>query len=526
MAITSPNRTAVLAAAVTRLGRPSSVEPLQQDPDSAIATLPAAQPARLRLLLGSLDAVAAASSWACATLVVGQIGPTPSLLSVALIAVGLAVVTVVVANARQLYRPQVCSIRAMETQRLGQVALLVGAATAVAGPQLGLRLPAGEVVLGSLLTFVVSGALRYGHRSWLAAERRHGRFQRPIVIVGGDTAGRRLYELVAEHPQLGLDVIGLIGEPDGLEDQHAPPCLGPVSRTEELVRASGATGVLLSPSAVPPLELNRLTRNLLHAGVHVHVASGLSGFAAHRVRPHLLGHESVLSLEPLSQDGVQILAKRAIDLLLATILGLLSLPILAVAALAIKLEDGGPVVFRQARVGRGGKHFTILKLRSMVPDAEARYAGLASSLAARTGPLVKLHSDPRITRVGRVLRATSIDELPQLLNVLGGSMSLVGPRPNLLVEAEGLDPAYLAHKCKVRPGISGLWQVEARDDPSFSVYRRLDLFYVENWSIGLDLAILLATGQRVTCRALRLLLDHRRGQAGGAEAAVRRPSME
>lgn len=532
MTTTCPTRSAVLAAAAVRLARqarqarqggtrrpPTSAE-------SALATLPVTQPTRLRLRLVILDVVAAASSWGLAASAFGRSAQGPGIAARVMAVTSLALVTVVVADARRLYRAQVCSIRAIEVQRMGQVALLVAAATAFAGPQLGLRLPIGEVVVGGGLTFALGNTFRAAYRGWLATNRSQGRFQRQVVIVGDATEARDLYELVMEHPQLGLDVVGLIGEPDRLRGWHGTvPHLGPAARAEELVQSSGATGVLIAPRAFSDQDLNSVTRNLLQAGVHVHLSSGLAGFAAQRVRPQLLGHESVLYLEPLGQARWQLAAKRALDLVLATIIGVLSLPILAIAACAIKMDDGGPVIFRQTRVGRGGKHYTILKLRTMVPDAEARYAELAPVLAARSGPLVKLHADPRVTRVGRVLRATSIDELPQILNVLAGSMSLVGPRPNLLLEAEGLDPTFLAHKCQVRPGISGLWQVEARDDPSFSVYRRLDLFYVENWSIGLDLAILLATGQRVIWRALRLLVDHRRRGAGGGGAAVA-PSME
>jgi len=502
-----------LAAAVARLSRPSDPETPQQPTEPTIVTLPAAQAPRLRRLLVSLDLMAAAGAWGLAVAIGSTEGRTHSAVRGLAIVVVLSLVTVLAATARRLYRAQVCSIRAIEIQRVGHVVLLAAAAAWIAGPKLGLRLSPREVLVGCLATFVLVNGFRSGYRCWLATGRRQGRFQRQVVIVGSGAEAAEAFHLVDEHPQLGLDIVGHIGDEaaTGVPHERAPH-LGPVSATEALVLASRATGVLILPGAFSSPELNRVTRNLLQAGVHVHLASGLSGFAAHRVRPQLLGHESVLYLEPLRPVPWQLAAKRALDLVLGTVIGLLSLPLVAVAAVAIKLHDGGPVIFRQTRVGRGGEHFTIFKLRTMVPDAEARYAELAPALAARTGPLVKLHRDPRVTRVGRILRATSIDELPQILNVLGGSMSLVGPRPNLLVEADRLDPSFLAHKCQVRPGISGLWQVEARDHPSFNVYRRLDVFYMENWSIGLDLAILLATTHRVVVRAVRLLLDHSAGR--------------
>lgn len=176
---------------------------------------------------------------------------------------------------------------------------------------------------------------------------------------------------------------------------------------------------------------------------------------------------------------------------------------LALAAAAIKAEDGGPILFAQTRVGRDGRPFRLLKLRTMVPQAEARLADLRH-LNERDGPLFKLTSDPRVTRVGRVLRATSLDELPQLVHVIRGSMSLVGPRPALPSEVMAFDPR-LATRHAVRPGLTGLWQVEQRDSALFDAYRQLDLFYVENWSLTLDLAILLHTVPAVVGRAWRAL---------------------
>ncbi|MEJ7764774.1 MAG: sugar transferase [Acidimicrobiales bacterium] len=462
--------------------------------------------ARLPYLLVGLDLAAAATAWDVAAWFTSNAGPNESvLLHMAAISV-LALATVLVANARGLYRPEVCSLRAFEMQRVAQVTLVIGTAAALTGPALGLRLSTKEVVIGMLTSFVLTNTLRGGYRSWLSAARSKGRFQRRVVLVGANGEARGLLEHVSAQPHLGLSVVGVISEPAAADAVPLPvPHLGPTSDAEELVSASGADGVLIATTALSSEELNRVTRNLLRGGIHVHLSTGLQGFAAHRLRPQSIVNESILYIQPSSLARWQLGVKRGLDLVVGSAALVLSLPVMAVAAAAIKLEDGGPVIFRQTRVGRNGRHFTILKLRTMTTDAEARYEELAASLASRSGPLVKLHSDPRITRVGRLLRSTSLDELPQLFNVIGGSMSLVGPRPNLLVEAEGLDPMFLAQKCRVRPGLSGLWQVEARDNPSFDLYRCLDVFYVENWSISLDLAILLITVQRVLGRSGRLL---------------------
>ena len=166
-------------------------------------------------------------------------------------------------------------------------------------------------------------------------------------------------------------------------------------------------------------------------------------------------------------------------------------PVLLITAVAIKLDSRGPVLFRQVRVGQHGKEFHVLKLRSMVTDAEARLAELKEHNEA-DGPLFKMSDDPRVTRVGRFIRKMSIDEIPQLWNVLRGDMSLVGPRPALPHESEEWD-SLLSQRLRVKPGITGMWQVSGRSDTSFDDYTRLDLYYVDNWSLTTDLAILAKT---------------------------------
>lgn len=216
-----------------------------------------------------------------------------------------------------------------------------------------------------------------------------------------------------------------------------------------------------------------------------------------------MGHVPFLYLEPARLTPGKLRLKRLLDVSVAATLMLLGAPVLLLAALAVKLSDCGPVLFRQTRVGRDGAPFTLLKFRTMESGAER----MADELAARNerhGPLFKIKADPRVTAVGRVLRATSIDELPQLLNVLAGSMSMVGPMPALPGEVARFDDGLLARH-RVPPGVTGLWQVEARENPSFFAYRHLDLFYVENWSCALDLAILAATVPTLAARAFSSL---------------------
>ena len=215
-----------------------------------------------------------------------------------------------------------------------------------------------------------------------------------------------------------------------------------------------------------------------------------------------IAYEPFLYLADVHLARPSLVLKRACDLVLASILLVVLSPIMLAIAVAIRAGDGGPALFKQARVGKDGRLFAVYKFRTMRVDAEARLAALRAQ-NERHGPLFKLSADPRITRIGHFLRDSSLDELPQLINVLRGEMSLVGPRPALPSEVEEF-PEELRQREDVTPGITGLWQVEARDNPSFELYRRLDLYYVRNWSLVLDLVIVLATIEQVLVRLIRL----------------------
>jgi exopolysaccharide biosynthesis polyprenyl glycosylphosphotransferase len=234
---------------------------------------------------------------------------------------------------------------------------------------------------------------------------------------------------------------------------------------------------------------------------------GLSGVDANRVKVSPVANEALVYVEAGTLSPAQQWVKRLVDIVVATSLLVIAAPVFAVVAALVKRDDGGPVLFRQPRVGRADREFEMLKFRTMVVDAEARRDELIGD-NQRSGPLFKLRADPRVTRIGRILRRTSLDELPQLINVLKGEMSLVGPRPALRSEVDAF-PVELHRRHRVRPGITGLWQVEARDNPAFDAYQRLDLFYVENWSPALDMVIMLGTAEQLL---LRPFLSRRRGE--------------
>jgi exopolysaccharide biosynthesis polyprenyl glycosylphosphotransferase len=364
-----------------------------------------------------------------------------------------------------------------------------------------------ETVVASVVCFVLLCIVRSAYRAWLANARERGLHCRRIVIIGTDTEAVRLVNLFKTHRDVGLTVVGIVGDRAeavrcGLEDLW----LGDGESAHDLLNIDGLSGVVASSGAISSSRLNELIRILHNSGLHIHLSMGISGIDVRRLRSLPLAHEPLLYVEAPSLGRAQLALKRCFDVVVASFALVLVSPILLSVAIAIKLDDAGPSLFRQARVGRDGKSFRLLKFRSMKVDAETRLADLTAD-NERQGPLFKMDQDPRVTGVGRFLRSSSLDELPQLWNVLRGDMSLVGPRPALPAEVARFS-SELRQRERVLPGITGLWQVEARDNPSFEAYRRLDLFYVENWSIVLDLMILIGTVEQCVARLLRSLRSH------------------
>jgi exopolysaccharide biosynthesis polyprenyl glycosylphosphotransferase len=259
----------------------------------------------------------------------------------------------------------------------------------------------------------------------------------------------------------------------------------------EDIRRLDADSALVAASSIDSADTTRVIRRLADDDLNVELTSTLRDVAIRRLTVRPIGPFPVMFVEPRERGGWRARAKRAFDVSLAGLGLILAAPILAVAGLAIKLDSPGPVFFGQRRVGRRGRTFRVWKFRTMVADAEARLDELRGQNEA-DGPLFKMRNDPRITRVGRFLRKTSIDELPQLWNVLRNEMSMVGPRPALPGEVQDWDQD-LHERLLVKPGITGMWQVHGRSDADFEEFARLDLYYVHNWSLTVDLAIVART---------------------------------
>ncbi|MBK5333491.1 MAG: sugar transferase [Ilumatobacteraceae bacterium] len=421
-----------------------------------------------------------------------------------------------------LYLSRVSAVRVVEISRTARgVALLAG--IVLLGDRLGhFDWHVRETLVASLVCFLLLCIVRSAYRAWLANARERGLYCRRIVIIGTDNEAVRLLNLFKTHRDVGLTVVGIVGDrAEAVRCGVGDLWLGDGERPEDLLHIAGLSGVVASAGGMSSSRLNDLIRILHSSGLHIHLSTGVSGIDVRRLRSLPLAHEPLLYVEAPSLARAQFALKRCFDVVVASFALVLVSPILISVAIAIKLDDAGPILFSQARVGRSGRSFRVLKFRSMRVDAETRLADLAAG-NERQGPLFKMDQDPRVTRVGRFLRSSSLDELPQLWNVLRGEMSLVGPRPALPAEVASFS-LELRERERVLPGITGLWQVEARDNPSFEAYRRLDLFYVENWSIVLDLMILIGTVEQLVVRMLRSVRTHRvatSSQTGAVEVAV------
>ena len=337
-------------------------------------------------------------------------------------------------------------------------------------------------------------ALRYALRKHVHRLRVDGRCVQRTLLVGPVGAVEDLAQRLGSAPHHGYQVIGACLTPhEGLPERRGKvPVLGELADVASAVsRAEADTVAVLACPQLDGTALRRLAWELEPTGADLIVAPTLVDVAGPRLSIRPVEGLPLLHVDHPTFTGLRRLLKVGFDRCLAGLALLLLSPLLAVIAVAVKLDSPGPVLFRQLRVGRLGREFTILKFRSMVADAERRMDEVVQ-LNQGDGPLFKAHADPRVTRVGAFLRRTSLDELPQLVNVLLGQMSLVGPRPHLAAEV-ALFGSDMTRRMLVKPGLTGLWQVSGRSDLTWDESVRVDLRYVENWSFMLDVTILWKT---------------------------------
>ncbi len=476
-----------------------------------------AQHAREHLLqiLGVGDAVAVLAGFYAVVLLVSGVRPG-SLLEWAFQITVITAIGLFAIRSQGLWVERLIAVRVIELSRLTRAVVVMGLGVLLADRGARLYFHVEHAMIACVTVWLALVGWRSVYRAWLAAQRKAGRYTRRVIIVGTDRRAITLAELFATHPETGVRVIGLVGSArEARAAGFSDLWVANYADADRVLAAADVDGVVLCASDINPALLEVLIRGERARSRDLYLDPGLSGIDFRRVQALPIAHQPLLYVEAPSLSRLQLNLKHAFDAVVSLGMLVVLAPVLAAIAIAIKLEDGGPVLFRQRRVGRDGVEFGMLKFRSMCVDAESRLAALRTA-NERTGPLFKLDGgDPRVTRIGQFLRATSLDELPQLLNVVRGDMSLVGPRPALAAEVAQF-PEELQARHQVRPGITGLWQVEARDNPSFEAYRRLDLFYVENWSLALDLLILLGTVEQVL---LRPLLSRRGAAAPQAEAS-------
>lgn len=397
---------------------------------------------------------------------------------------------------------RILGVGAEEYKRVLQGTLYLFGSVAILAFVIGLEVARGYIALALPLGLVLLLLGRFLVRGWVARRRAQGLFRRRLMLVGGPKAVRHIFETLDSEAGAGYAPVAaaLPGYKPRAQGYLPIPVTTDVTTVEDVVAHVDSRDieavVITSGHTLIPSDVRRLGWELQERGISLIMAPALVDVAGPRLHTQPLAGLPLIHLSTPRLSRGKAFTKRAFDLAAAGLGIVLISPLLLAVAVAIAATDRGPVLFRQERIGLGGKPFTMLKFRSMVVNAEEIKQQLVSDRGDED-VLFKMKDDPRITRVGRFIRRTSIDELPQLVNVLRGDMSLVGPRPHLPHEVEHYEQ-HVHRRFLVQPGITGLWQVSGRSDLSWEEAVRLDLYYVENWSILGDLVILGRTVKAVT----------------------------
>lgn len=380
-----------------------------------------------------------------------------------------------------------------EFRRVADAGVRLLAATALTSYAFRLQLARSYVLIAFPTTVVLSLLLRYVARQVLHRQRAQGRCLHRVVVVGRERSCAELVRQLRREPRAGFSVVGACVDRAQGASVEGVPIVGDSRTIVEAMRATRADTVAVGAwSDLTQTDLRRLSWQLEGSGIDLVVAPAVTDIAGPRIHIRPVSGLPLLHVEEPEFSGGRRLLKGTVDRTLALVALLVLLVPLLALGLAVRLSSRGPALFRQERVGADGKTFTMYKLRSMHLDAEQDMTGLQPRNDNADGLLFKMRDDPRVTRVGRFLRRFSLDEFPQLVNVLIGDMSLVGPRPPLPSEVEryALD---VRRRLLVRPGLTGLWQISGRSDLSWDESVRLDLHYVENWSLALDAMIMWKT---------------------------------
>ena len=382
-----------------------------------------------------------------------------------------------------------------EFQSLLRASVAVVLGLMVLGYVFRVPVPRSLVLVALPVGTAVCWLFRHVQRRWLHRWRQAGGAMMTTVVVGDEISAGRVIRDLTLAPHHGYRVDGVcVPSLDGARAVGGVPVLGAVADVVQIVADRQLDVVVVTGSYLSGAALRRLSWALERAGAHLVVAPDLIEVASPRLTVHPTAGLSLLEVE-VGSPRRRLVAKMFIDTTLAALALVVFAPVIFLAAAAVRTTSPGPAFYRQTRVGIDGRPFTMLKLRTMYQDADARRAALLES-SIGDGVLFKMAQDPRVTRVGRVLRRYSLDELPQLLNILRGDMALVGPRPPLLEEVEAYED-QVQRRLHVRPGLTGLWQVSGRSNLGWTESVQLDLRYVDNWSVTMDMLILWKTARAV-----------------------------
>ncbi len=352
-------------------------------------------------------------------------------------------------------------------------------------------------IYGGILILIMLTTARLVRRMILARLRQSGQGIDRVLIIGAGEVGRAVMRNIIAQPELGYQVIGFLDDDPTKSSTDIGPirALGPIENVLQVIQEQHIDQIMITL----PWQYHRKTVRLVleaeEAGVRARVVPDLFQLSLGGIDVEAISGIPLIGIKQTALTGFNLILKRTFDLLFTVPFVVLTSPLWALIAAAIKLDSPGPVFFRQERAGKNGKPFQVYKFRSMYVGAEAEQAALLAQNEA-SGPIFKIRDDPRRTRVGRFIRRTSIDELPQFINVLRGDMSVVGPRPPLFSEVAEYQE-WQRKRLEIQPGVTGLWQVSGRSDLSFDEMVMLDIYYGENWSLGSDIRIVLRTVPQV-----------------------------
>ena len=397
--------------------------------------------------------------------------------------------------ASRSYEPRFLSLGSEEYRRVLVAAVAVMATVATVSWATNATVARGYVIMALPLASVFTLLGRYSARKFVHRRRHSGYFMSDVVLVGHGRPAAELVQQMRRDAHHGMRIVGACvpDEPQSAElTDVGVPVWGGFDDIDAVVADTGADAVaVLSCPEMDGAALRRLSWSLAQTGIDLLVAPALMDVAGPRIAIRPVCGLPLLHVDEPELSGGRRFAKMCVDRTAAVLSLLLLLPVLVLISVAIRLSSRGPAIFRQSRLGLRGREFTMLKFRTMVQDAELLRAELASSNAHSSSHIFKVQNDPRITPLGRWLRRTSLDELPQLVNVALGHMSLVGPRP--LPSSDLPYEGDARRRLFVKPGLTGLWQISGRSDLDWDESVRLDLRYVENWSLALDALIVWKT---------------------------------